>query len=102
MRHFYLSIFLTILSANFIMAQNNSVLNTIKNHLDAQAMKLGLNATDYADLSLQTNYTNQKTNVEYAYVQQNIGGYPVYNAIGNFALQNGNVVYMTETFQKNA
>lgn len=102
MRHFYLSVLLAVLSVNFTVAQNNPVLNTLKNYLSTEANKLGLNATDFADLTVQTNYTNEKTNVEYAYVQQNMGGYPVYNAIANFALKDGKVVYMTETFQKNA
>src|SRR5690606_18494060 len=102
MKHFYLSVLLAVLSVNFTLAQNNPVLNTLKNYLSTEANKLGLNATDFADLTVQTNYTNEKTNVEYAYVQQNIGGYPVYNAIANFALKDGKVVYMTETFQKNA
>lgn len=100
MKHFYLSVFLVLFSFNS-WAQNNEILNTVKNYLNTEANKLGLVSNDYADLTVQTHYTNKKTNIEYAYIQQNFEGYPVYNAIANFALKNGEVVYMTETFQKN-
>lgn len=102
MRQFYLSVLLTILSASLTLAQNNPALTTVKNYLNMQAQKLGLDASDYADLRLQTNYTNEKNNLQHVYVQQNIGGYPVYNAIANFALKNNQVVHMNETFEKKA
>ncbi len=100
MKHFYLSVFLVLFSFNS-WAQNNEILNTVKNYLNTESNKLGLVSSDYTDLTVQTHYTNKKTNIEYAYVQQNVGGYPIYNAIANFALKNGEVVYVTETFQKN-
>ncbi len=100
MKHFYLSVFLLFFSFS-TWAQNSEILQKVRSYMNTEANKLGLVSTDFEDLTIQTNYTNQKTNVEYAYIQQNVGGYPVYNAIANFALKNGEIVHMSETFQRN-
>ena len=100
MKHFYLSVFLLFFSFQ-TWAQNSELRQKVQTYLNAEANKLGLVSTDFEDLTVQTNYTNEKTQVEYAYIQQNVGGYPIYNAIANFALKNGEIVHLSETFQKN-
>src|SRR5690625_7855657 len=87
MRKFIL-LAVVMFSANFAWAQNSNVLNKAKSYLKQQQQVLGFNSTDFEDLSVQTNYTDEKVQVEYAYIQQNIGGYPIYGAIANFALKN--------------
>lgn len=101
MKHFYLSVFLVVLTLNYGFSQDNSALNTVKQYLNTEAARLGLSSSDLNDLKLNTHYLNEKNNVEYTYVQQAYGGYPIYNAIANFAVKNGKVLHMNETFQKN-
>lgn len=101
MKHFYLSVFLFVLTLNYGFSQDNSALNTVKQYLNTEAARLGLSFSDLNDLKLNTHYLNEKNNVEYTYVQQAYGGYPIYNAIANFAVKNGKVLHMNETFQKN-
>lgn len=99
MRKFIL-LAVVMFSANFALAQNSNVLNKAKSYLKQQQQVLGFSSTDFEDLSVQTNYTDEKVQVEYAYIQQNIGGYPIYGAIANFALKNGEIVHMAQTFHK--
>lgn len=80
-----------------IWAQESQILGTAKNHLAAEVPQL--KSSDLNDLEVQTHYTDSKTNIEYAYIQQNLGGYPIYGAVANFALKDGKIVYMTQTFQ---
>lgn len=101
MKHFYLSVFLVVLTLNYGFSQDNTALNTVKQYLNTEAARLGLSSSDLNDLKLNTHYLNEKNNVEYTYVQQAYGGYPIYNAIANFAVKNGKVLHMNETFQKN-
>lgn len=100
MNKIYFSVLCTLLSLN-IWAQESQVLTLTKNYLTAESSNLNLKTSDLNDLTVQTNYTDQKTNIEYAYVQQNLGGYPIYNAIANFAIKDGKVVYMTQTYESN-
>lgn len=82
-------------------SQNSEVLNLAKDYLNQNAQKLNLVSTDYQDLSIQDYYKDRKTGVEHAYIQQNFARYPVFNSTGNFTIKNGEVVYFTNTFQKN-
>lgn len=88
-----------ILLSYIVWAQNSQTSQLTKDYLNSQLVNLNLKSSDIDDLTVQTNYLDKKTNVEYAYVQQNLGGYPVYNAIANFAIKDGKVVYMQQTYQ---
>jgi len=89
------------LSVSFAWAQNTQVFSQAKSYLQQNAQKLGLNSSDFQDLHLVSDYTDKKTNIEHTYIQQNFSGYPVYNAIANFTLKNGEIVYMTHTLESN-
>lgn len=84
-----------------VWSQSAQMLNLAKNYLKQHASELGLRTNDFQELEVQTNYTNEKTNVEHAYLQQFHSGYPIYNAIANFTLKNGEIVYFTHTLQNN-
>lgn len=101
MKKLYLLVLSVMISVSTVWAQQSEILSLAKGHLSSQANKLGFQSSDLNDLTVQTHYLNSKTNVEYAYIQQNLGGYPVYNAIASFALKNGQVVSMKQTFQTN-
>lgn len=88
-----------ILLSVSIWAQNSQTLQLTKDYLISESANLNLKTSDLNDLTLQTNYLDKKSNVEYAYVQQNLAGYQVYNAIANFAIKDGKVLYMQQTFQ---
>lgn len=100
MKKLYLLVVI-LLSASFAWAQNAQILQQAKSYLQQNAQKLGLNSSDFQDLELISNYTDKKTDIEHAYIQQNLAGYPVYNAIANFTLKNGEIVYMSESLQEN-
>lgn len=89
------------LSVSFAWAQNTQVFSQAKSYLQQNAQKLGLNSSDFQDLHLVSDYTDKKTNIEHTYIQQNFSGYPIYNAIANFTLKNGEIVYMTHTLESN-
>lgn len=82
-------------------AQTPNVLQISKQYLSEKANDLGIVASDLEDLTLQTNYVHDKTRVEYAYLQQNVGGYPIYNAVANFSLKGGKITWMNSTLQGN-
>ncbi len=88
-------------SVNFVWAQNDQLLHKAKNYLLQNAQKLELQSSDLQDLYLVNDYTDKKTNIEHAYVQQKYSGFPIYNAIANFTLKNGEIVYMTHTLEGN-
>lgn len=100
MKKIYLVTFLSLFFLNIGWSQDSSIHLKTQNYLEAHASEMGLELSDVQDLTVQTNYTDEKTKVEYAYVQQNLAGYPVYGAIANFALKNGKIVYANQTFQK--
>ena len=59
MRKFIL-LAVVMFSANFALAQNSNVLNKAKSYLKQQQQVLGFSSTDFEDLSVQTNYTDEK------------------------------------------
>src|SRR5690606_5198497 len=100
MKKLYLSAILAFVTAT-AWSQDSRVLNTAKAYFSQHSSELGLKSADYQELELQTNYLNEKNNVEYTYVQQYHAGFPVYNAIANFAVKNGEIVSFNHTFQNN-
>lgn len=70
MNKIYFSVLCTLLSFS-VWAQESQILTMTKNYLTAESSNLNLKTSDLNDLTVQTNYTDQKTNIEYAYVQQN-------------------------------
>lgn len=100
MKKLYLSAMLAFFSVT-AWSQDSRALNVAKGYLIQHSSELGLKNTDFQELELQTNYTNEKTNVEHTYVQQYYSGFPIYNAIANFTSKNGEVVYFTHTLQNN-
>lgn len=100
MKKLYLSAMLAFTSM-LAWSQDGRMVDLAKSYLNQHASELGLKSNDFQELEIQTNYRNEKTNVEHAYLQQYHSGYPVYNAIANFTLKNGEVVYLTHTFQNN-
>lgn len=100
MKKIYLSALL-ILIAMSAWAQDSSMLNLAKNYLNQNATQLGFRSADFQELEVQTNYTDQKTQIEHTYIQQQHSGFPIYNAIANFTLKNGQVVHFTHSLQNN-
>lgn len=97
-KNYFLALLLT-LAVNSAWSQSTDILPLTQNHLQVQADKFGYLGTDLEDLTVQTHYLNEKNQVEYAYLAQNLAGYPIYNAIANFAVKEGKVLTMNSTFQ---
>ena len=92
---------LLVFIVSFADAQNSQLLPQAQNYLQQNAEKLGLNQDDLENLLVQTEYAEKNSEVKHLYVQQTHNGYPVYNAIGNFTFKNGEIVYLTHSFQNN-
>ncbi|MET3732115.1 T9SS-dependent M36 family metallopeptidase [Moheibacter stercoris] len=89
------------LVVNTAWSQSSQILPITQNHLINQADHFGLKASDLEDLQISTHYLNSNNKVEYAYIHQHLGGYPIYNAIANLALKDEKVLSMNSTFQQN-
>lgn len=101
MKKLYFSVVLTLLSAISVWSQDARILNLAQNYLNQHAAEFGFQENDFQELEVRTNYINEKTQVEHAYLQQFYSGYPLYNAIANFSLKNGEIVYFTHTLESN-
>src|SRR5690606_3258056 len=101
MKKLYFSVVLTVLSAISVWSQAARLLNLAQNYLNQHAAEFGCQENDCQELEVRTNYINEKTQVEHAYLQQFYSGYPLYNAIANFSLKNGEIVYFTHTLESN-
>lgn len=99
MRKFYFTALLLFSISASVWAQENPTLQLSKSYLEKNANVLGLKISDIQELVVTTNYTNEKNQIEHAYLQQNYAGIPIYNAIANFTLKNGEIVYLTHTLQ---
>lgn len=96
----YLLILMSFATFHLSKAQQIDAHSLTTNHLKSNASKLNLSKTDLQELTLQTYYTDSKTGVGYAYLQQNFGGYPIYGGIATFSLKDEKITYMTENFQR--
>lgn len=99
MKKLYFSGVLMLFATLSVWSQDGRIQNLAGDYLSQHAAELGLRPTDFQELEVRTNYTNEKNHVEHAYLQQTHSGYPVYNAIANFTMKNGEVVYFTHTLQ---
>ena len=57
---------------------------------------------DIADWSISDQYTNRKTGVTYTYLQQQIDGIPIFNAISAMAIRDARVVHFANRFHADA
>ena len=81
----------------FILGMASLASPAIAQNLDAESVtdllqqnadKLGLSQTDIADFAVTDQYTDRRTGITHLYVQQRIGGVPVFGAITSLAVSN--------------
>lgn len=73
----------------------------IQNYLEKNKAKYGLNSQDFSDLEIVDHYYTKSMDLENVYAIQKVNNIQVFNAIGSFAIKNGEVVYFGNSFQKN-
>lgn len=98
----YLKI-LTILTLLFSMAiyGQQDYSKIIKNYLQKNQATLKLDSKDFSDLKIYDQYFTESMGVQNVYVIQKVNNIPVFNAIGNFAIKKGEVVYFSNSFEAN-
>ncbi|MDY8136861.1 T9SS-dependent M36 family metallopeptidase [Aquimarina sp. 2201CG5-10] len=87
MKQFYLKLFMVLLGLNLTFAQSSEI-DVIQKYL----VDSGMDAKDVNDLSIKSQAFSKSMNVTTMYVEQLYQGIPVRNAIGSFALKDGQVV----------
>ncbi|RZS98997.1 T9SS-dependent M36 family metallopeptidase [Aquimarina brevivitae] len=86
MKKFYVTLIAFGFAINLF--SQSSEIEVVKDYLVEQ----GYNASDVADLKVQSRSFSKSMNVDNLYVVQQHNGIPIRNAIGSFALRNGEVV----------
>ena len=93
--------FFLFLSIIFFQLNAQSEIDIIKAYLEQGISKNLISTDDLADLDISSQHFSKSTNVEHVYVQQTYQGIPIFNALGNFALQGGKVKSATYNFTFN-
>ncbi|HET8838613.1 MAG TPA: T9SS-dependent M36 family metallopeptidase [Flavobacteriaceae bacterium] len=74
---------------------------SIQRYLEKNKSEYGLSSSDFSDLKVVDHYYTESMDLENVYAIQEINNLPVFNAIGSFAIKNGEVVYFGNSFQSN-
>ena len=90
------TIFVFCLLTSTIKAQSNSKL--IDNYLAGEVQKNKWLPGDVSDWLLTDQYTDQATGITYVYIQQRHSKIIVYNAISNFLIKDGKILYFKSGF----
>ncbi|MCI4671620.1 MAG: T9SS-dependent M36 family metallopeptidase [Bacteroidia bacterium] len=72
----------------------------LQKHLSTFAQEKGFSQADVSDWDITHSHTTSHNGVSHVYIQQQYQGIPIYNAVANFALQDGKVVHMNQSFAK--
>ena len=70
-----------------------SVNDALKSYLTENRSKWSLSETDIQAWSISDQYSDRTTGLTYAYLQQELNGLPIFNAISSTALRDGKVVH---------
>lgn len=73
----------------------------IQSYLNSNYQKLGLSKQDVSDWVIDTEASSTSTNITNYYVKQQFQGIEIYNAITNFSVKNGEVLFVGDRFVKN-
>ncbi|MFD0932025.1 T9SS-dependent M36 family metallopeptidase [Psychroflexus salinarum] len=88
-------------SGIFFQLNAQTEVEFIKNYLEQKQSDNYLLLNDFSDLKLNSKHFSKSTDVNHIYVQQTYSGIPIFNAIGNFALRNNEIVYAKYDFEVN-
>ncbi|MBK8700982.1 MAG: M36 family metallopeptidase [Saprospiraceae bacterium] len=90
-----------VLLTGFLIAQNQPRLKLAMDHLERNYTSLGLIETDYKDMVISFESTDQR-GISYLYFNQTVGGVPIKNAILNYTIApTGKVAFVGNSFVAN-
>ncbi len=100
----YRRVFFMLLSwiAMAIPAQSQQFQAAIQQGLQEAKIRYRLTDRDIADWSVSDQYTNAKTGITYTYLQQQISGVRIFNAISTMAIRDGRVFHFANRFHSDA
>ncbi len=96
-RNFYpIVLLIALFIGNSVQAQDE-YLPIVKKYLSENLN--GFSASDVAELEITNSYFSKNTETQHVYVNQKYNDVKVFNAQGNFAIKNNEVVYFSNSFQ---
>lgn len=84
---------------NIAFSQNSE--SIIRNYLQEKQLELGLTSSDINDWIITDQHTSKHNQVTHVYIKQTHENIEVYNGVANFAIQNGAVIHMGNSLQRN-
>ncbi|MBK8192518.1 MAG: T9SS-dependent M36 family metallopeptidase [Lewinellaceae bacterium] len=90
------------LFAVFSSASAQQFQTEITTYLQAAKSKWALTDEDVSNRTVSDQYTDRETGITYTYLQQQVSGINIFNAVSAMAIRNGEVVYFTSRFIPNA
>ncbi|MEO1450258.1 MAG: hypothetical protein AAFV07_12070, partial [Bacteroidota bacterium] len=96
----YVLAFLCSVLASFpLLAQPQ--IRLIEQHLQEYAVSHQLQATDVSSWEITDEVYSSHNGVTHVYIRQMYAGIPVYNGMANLAIKNGEVLYFSQSLEKN-
>ena len=90
------------LLAVFSLANAQQFQTEITTYLQTEKSKWALTDEDVSNRTVSDQYTDRETGITYTYLQQQISGVNIFNAVSTMAIRNGEVIYFTSRFIPNA
>jgi len=98
-RYYFLGLILILFLPSVSMAQVER--GMIQSYLLQQAPSLGLTETDLQNYEVTNEVPTKHNGVTHVYIRQTHQGIPVFQAMANLAIKEGQVVYMSERLEAN-
>lgn len=88
----------------FVLGTYSSVsaqteIKLIKTYLAQEQVQKKMSSDDFSDINVSSIHFSKSTSLNHVYVQQAYQGIPIFNAIGNFAIKNNEVMYASYDFE---
>lgn len=96
----YTHVFLMFLLLVTASIKAQDYVSILQAELQSQRSQLGLSQADVSGLQVYSQTTTKRTGVVHVYVGQEHNNIPIFNATVNAAFRNGEMVYMSNTLEK--
>lgn len=98
-----ISIFLLLLAATWLSAQQSNPVQLAKDALEGQKANWQLNDEDLKGLLISDQYVTEHNGVTHVYLQQTVNGIPIHNAVTSVHINNDGKAYVSKNrFYSNA
>lgn len=91
-------IFTTLIVLIFSLTQARDIRQTVSAWLSEKSDSLQLDPQVVNGFTVSDHYQDERTGMQYVYLQQNVNGIPVFNAISSLAIRNGKIISFANGF----